>query len=217
MNFAEERGFNIKKAGGFGFTVLMHVLIACAVIFGLRTTFVSKPKMEEIQITLPTVAPPIANPTPPPPSKPQQKTVTTVETPPVKSEEPAPTPAPPDPAPATQANDNAPSAPNSNPDSTNTAGTPGVTSPAFTDLNSCKPEYPQAALLAEQTGTVRVKFIIGTDGNLVSASVLKSSGHKLLDKAAIDGLSRCKFKAAMQDGNPVQSWFVSDYVWSLNE
>jgi len=215
MNFAEDRGFTVKKAGGIGFTVVMHVLLAGAIVYGLSTTYISKPKVEEIEVTIPTVAPPVVEPTPPPPSKPLQKTVTTVETPPVKTEEAAP--APPDPAPAVQSNDNAPSAPNATAESSNTTGTPGVTSPAFTDLNSCKPQYPQAALMAEQTGTVRVKFIIGTDGNLVNASVLKSSGHKLLDKAAIDGLSRCKFKAAMQDGNPVQSWFVSDYVWTLND
>jgi len=214
MNYAEDPGFTLKKAGGIGITVLMHVLLVGAIVYGLSTTFISKPKVEEIEVMLPTIAPPVVEPKPPPPSKPIQKTVTTVETPPVKADVPAP--APPDPVPAAQPTDTAPSAPNATADSSNTTGTPGVTSPAFTDLNSCKPQYPQAALLAEQTGTVRVKFIIGTDGNLVTASVLKSSGHRVLDKAAIDGLSRCKFKPAMQDGNAVQSWFVSDYVWSLN-
>lgn len=216
MNFADNQGFNVKKAGGLGITVVMHVLIACAVIYGLRTTLITKEVPQEIEVTLPTIAPPVVDPTPPPP-KPQQKTVTTEVPPPVKTEEAAPLPAPPDPAPAPQVDNNAPSAPNGTTDSTNTSAAPGVTSPAFADLNSCKPTYPHAALMADQTGTVRVKFIIGTDGNLVSAAVLKSSGHQLLDKAAIDGLSKCKFKAAMQDGNPVQSWFVSDYVWSLND
>ncbi len=215
MNYAEDQGFTIKKAGGIGFTVLMHVLLAIAIVYGLSTTYISKPTVQEIEVTIPTVAPPVVEPKPPPPSKPVEKTVTQVEIPPVPTDVPAP--APPDPAPAVQSSDNAPSAPNATADSSNTTAAPGVTSPAFTDLNSCKPQYPQAALMAEQTGIVRVKFIIGTDGNLVTASVLKSSGHKLLDKAAIDGLSKCKFKAAMQDGNPVQSWFVSDYVWSLQE
>jgi len=215
MNFADEQGFSVKKAGGFGVTVVMHILLAGAVIYGLRTTFVTKPKVEEVQIVMPE-APPVVNPTPPPPSKPQVKTQE-VETPPIKPVEEAPVPAPPpDPTPAAATND-APPSPATNADSTVANGTPGVTSPAITDLNGCKPAYPQAALMQGQTGVVRVKFVIGTEGNLVSAGVVKSSGIKSLDRAAVDGLSKCKFKAAMQNGSPVQSWFVTDYVWSLDQ
>ena len=212
MNFADEQGFGVKKAGGLGVTIVLHVLLAGAVIYGLRTTFVSKPKIEEVQIVMPE-APPVVEPTPPPP-KPAVKTPE-VETPPIQPVEQAPVPAPPpDPAPPQAATNDAPS-PNTNADSTVANGTPGVTSPAITDLNSCKPAYPQAALKQDQTGTVRVKFVIGTEGNLVSADVVKSSGFKVLDRAAIEGLSKCKFKPAMQNGAPVQSWFVTDYVWSL--
>ncbi|HEX7644960.1 MAG TPA: hypothetical protein VF472_22380 [Burkholderiaceae bacterium] len=45
--------------------------------------------------------------------------------------------------------------------------------------------------------------------------MLQSSGHADLDRAAIHGLSRCAFRAATQDGAPVQSSLVTDYVWSL--
>ena len=216
MNFADNPGFNAKKAGGLGVTIVMHLLLAGAVVFGLRSAYITKPKVQEIEVVIPPEAPPIVNPTPPPPSKTVQKVVTPpVEQPVVKDA--APAPAPPDPAPAAEATNDGPPAPPSTPDSGNTTGAVGVTSPAFTDLNSCKPEYPHSAMMAGQTGTVRVKFVIGTDGKLVSAAVMKSSGYKILDRAAIDGLSMCKFKPAMQEGNPVQSWFVSDYVWSLND
>jgi len=215
MNFADEQGFGFKKAGGLGVTVVLHLLLAGAVIYGLRTTFISKPKVEEVQIVMPE-APPIVDPTPPPP-KPAVKTPQ-IEVPPIQPVEQAPVPAPPpDPAPAPQASNDAPPAPATDASSTVANGTPGVTSPAITDLNGCKPAYPQSALMQGQTGTVRVKFVIGTEGNLVSADVVKSSGVKSLDRAAVDGLSKCKFKPAMQNGNPVQSWFVSDYVWSLED
>ncbi len=215
MNFADEQGFGVKKAGGLGITVLLHVLLAGFVIYGLRTTFISKPKVEEVQIVMPE-APPVVDPTPPPP-KPQVK-VPEVVTPPIQPIEQAPVPAPPpDPAPPQTATNDAQPSPNTNADSTANNGTAGITSPAITDLNGCKPAYPQSALMQSQTGTVRVKFVIGTEGNLVSAEVVKSSGVKSLDRAAVDGLSKCKFKPAMQNGNPVQSWFVTDYVWSLHD
>jgi protein TonB len=85
------------------------------------------------------------------------------------------------------------------------------------DLNACKPAYPRAAVMSEEQGTVRVQFTIGAAGQLVAARVLKSSGYRNLDDAAVKGLSRCKFRPAYQNGNPVQSSFVSDYVWSLND
>ena len=215
MNFADEQGFSVKKAGGLGITVVMHVLLAIAVIYGLRTTFINKPVMEEVQVVMPE-PPPIVDPTPSAP-KPAAKTPV-IETPPIQPVEQAPVPAPPpDPVPPQAVASDAPPSPNANTDSTAKDGTAGVTSPAITDLNGCKPAYPQAALKQGQTGTVRVKFVIGTEGNLVSAEVVKSSGVKSLDTAAIDGLSKCKFKPAMQNGNPVQSWFQTDYVWSLQD
>ena len=213
MNFADDQRFGIRKAGGLGITIVLHVLLAGSVIYGLRTTFVSKPKIEEVQVVMPE-APPVVDPTPPPP-KPQVKTPQVV-TPPIQPVEQAQVPAPPpDPAPAQTASNDAPPSPNTNAESNN--ATAGITSPAIADLNSCKPAYPQSALMQGQTGTVRVKFIVGTEGNLVSADVVKSSGVKSLDRAAIDGLSKCKFKPAIQNGNPVQSWFVTDYVWSLQD
>ncbi len=215
MNFADEQSFGIKKAGGLGVTIVLHALLAGAVIFGLRTTFVSKPKIVEVQVVMPE-APPVVDPTPPPP-KPAVKTPQ-VETPPIQPVEQAPVPAPPpDPAPTQETRNDATPSPNATQDSNANNAPAGITSPAIADLNGCKPTYPQSAQMQNQTGTVRVKFVIGTEGNLVSAGVVKSSGVKSLDRAAIDGLSKCKFKPAMQNGNPVQSWFVTDYVWSLQD
>jgi len=215
MNFADDQSFGVKKAGGLGVTIALHVLLAGAVIYGLRTTFVTKPKIEEVQVVMPE-APPVVDPTPPQP-KTAPKTPPVV-TPPIEPVQQAEVPAPPpDPAPAQETSNDAPPTPAAPDANANANANAGVTSPAITDLNGCKPDYPQSARMQGQTGTVRVKFVIGTEGNLVSADVVKSSGVKALDRAAVDGLSKCKFKPAMQNGNPVQSWFVTDYVWALQD
>ena len=73
-----------------------------------------------------------------------------------------------------------------------------------------------AAQIAEETGTTRVEFTVGPNGQLVGAKLKKSSGSRALDKAAIDGLSRCKFNPGTQDGKPVQSTFSVEYVWKLD-
>jgi protein TonB len=89
--------------------------------------------------------------------------------------------------------------------------------PGFTDLNSCKPDYPHASLLAEEQGTVRIQFIIGIDNQLIETKVVKSSGYKSLDKATVNALSHCKFKSGYLDGKPVQSSFTAEYVWKLDQ
>ena len=50
-----------------------------------------------------------------------------------------------------------------------------VTAPAIVELRSCsKPEWPKEALRKEQTGTVTLAFLIGSDGKVKDAKVLKS-------------------------------------------
>jgi protein TonB len=44
----------------------------------------------------------------------------------------------------------------------------------------------------------------------------KSSGFKGLDKAALKGLSACKFKPGTKDGAPAQTWTKVDYAWKLD-
>jgi protein TonB len=87
--------------------------------------------------------------------------------------------------------------------------------PGFADLNSCKPDYPRASLLAEESGSVKVTFEVSADGQLVSSAVTQSSGYKNLDRATVNALSRCKFKPAFKDGHAIQSSFQAVYVWKL--
>jgi protein TonB len=84
------------------------------------------------------------------------------------------------------------------------------------DSKSCDPpKYPRAALMNEETGTVSMGFLIGTDGAVVESKVEKSSGSKSLDKAALSSLSQCKFKPGTKDGKPDKLWAKVDFVWKL--
>jgi protein TonB len=87
--------------------------------------------------------------------------------------------------------------------------------PASFDAKTCKAEYPKASLMNEEQGAVSLAFLVAADGSVIESKIEKTSGFKGLDKAAIKGLSTCKFKPGTKDGAPAQTWAKVDYVWSL--
>jgi bla regulator protein BlaR1 len=88
--------------------------------------------------------------------------------------------------------------------------------PGVLDFKSCaKPAWPKASLAARETGTVNLAFLIDADGNVHDSQVRRTSGHPALDEAARDGIAKCSFHAARQDGEPVTSWVMLQYVWTL--
>jgi protein TonB len=88
---------------------------------------------------------------------------------------------------------------------------------AQVDSNACeKPEYPASSIRTAEEGTVNLAMLIGPDGRVLESKVEKSSGSRALDKAAIQGLSLCKFKPGSIDGVPEKSWAKLQYVWTLN-
>lgn len=94
--------------------------------------------------------------------------------------------------------------------------TPVASTHAIADFSSCaKPEWPRKSLRDENTGTVTLSFLINKDGQVEDSKVMKSSGFTPLDMAARQGISRCHFKPATEDGKPVQSWTNMQYVWTL--
>jgi protein TonB len=87
------------------------------------------------------------------------------------------------------------------------------------NVNSCeKPEYPAAALRAEATGTTKIRFTVDASGKVSKAEVERSAGpsreHRLLDRTAIEALSKCPFKPGTDEaGQPVGATTVVEYVW----
>lgn len=95
-----------------------------------------------------------------------------------------------------------------------TGGT--LTRVAVIDFAKCKkPVWPAAALAAQHTGTVTMRFQVGLDGAVVRGDVLRSSGHDSLDQAALRGLLQCRFQPAQLEGVPLATSQTMMYVWTL--
>ncbi len=94
--------------------------------------------------------------------------------------------------------------------------------PARIDVSSCeKPEYPAAALRADATGTSKIRFTVDATGMVSKAEIERSAGasreHRLLDRTAIDALSKCRFKPGVDEsGKPIGGTTVVDYVWKTD-
>ena len=87
---------------------------------------------------------------------------------------------------------------------------------AVVNTSTCeRPEYPSASRRLEEEGSVKLKFLVGTDGKVIDSQVEKSSGFRRLDEAARQGLLKCQFKPASVGGIPQQSWATMTYTWRL--
>ena len=64
------------------------------------------------------------------------------------------------------------------------------------------PRYPPQALRRGERGTVVVRAEIGPDGVPTSVSLASGSGSRLLDRAALDGVRRWRFRPAQANGQP---------------
>ena len=223
MNFSQNKQNLGQRYGGLAVVILLHLFIVYALVSGLARKAAHQVAPELVAEIIAPIVPPPPPPPPPPPKVPPPKiaappppfvpapevrvkippppnTISAVST--VPPENPVmPRPAPPVDAPP------APPVPPA-PAPIRVAG--------INDLNSCKPDYPRASQMAEETGTTRVEFVVGPGGELIDAKVKKSSGSRNLDRAAISGLSKCKFNPGTQDGKPVQSTFSVEYVWKLD-
>jgi TonB family protein len=83
-------------------------------------------------------------------------------------------------------------------------------------FDSCaRPAYPRSSLRNEETGAVRLEFLVDTDGKPVQIRKTRSSGHAALDNATLLSLSACSFKPLAVDGKPAAAWAIVQYVWTL--
>jgi protein TonB len=215
MEFTQYERDPAKKMSGLLVVVLLHVLVVWALLTGLGhavVEIIKKPIetkiIEEVKPPPPPEVlppPPPKMTAPPPPFIPPPEVQVNVPPPPnaisqttsVKPENPVfnrPQPAAP---PAKE------------------AGPSHVG--AVVDFSTCaKPEYPRNSQRNEEQGTVMLAFLIGVDGGVKDAKVEKTSGFRELDKAALRGLSQCKFKPAQVDGKPTETWSSVQYVWRLD-
>lgn len=155
----------------------------------------------EVRVKPPPVRPPAitATPAPPPPA-------------PVRiAAPPAPVPAP-APVPVVAAPPAAPPPP---------APPVDRSRPARLDVAQCAPPvYPSDARRAEATGTSVILFEVDAQGRVTSSQVLGRAGfsreHRMLDRAAMDALGRCRFEPGRdRQGQPVGGRARVEYVWRL--
>ncbi|MEM1451776.1 MAG: energy transducer TonB [Planctomycetota bacterium] len=59
------------------------------------------------------------------------------------------------------------------------------------------PRYPPQARARRLQGTCKLLCVIGADGRVKSVTVATSSGHEILDDAAVDAVRRWRFKPAL--------------------
>jgi len=67
-----------------------------------------------------------------------------------------------------------------------------------------QPKYPAAALEFEATGTIVVRVLVGVDGLVKEAVVLKSFGNPACEQAALDAARQWEFDPATKDGAPFE-------------
>lgn len=159
------------------------------------------------------VAKPQAQPEPPPP-KPQPR-VERAEKPvpkqPVQevADEPAPQPASATPPPAQAV-----------------AATPAVAAAPVADtapdfkaayLNNPRPAYPMAARRMGWEGRVVLNVEVLAEGSCGDVNVFQSSGHDVLDNAALRTVKGWHFVPASRAGRPITQWFKVPVQFSLKE
>jgi protein TonB len=219
MNFSHEKNPG-KNVTGIAIVIVLHLIVAYGIVTGLGKRMVTKMAEAVETKIIEDVKPPPPPETPPPPPPPEMKAPPPPFIPPVEVQVQTPPPQQnviantTQQKPATTEINRAPPAPTAPPAPAAPAG-PSKTA-AVVDLNSCaKPEYPKSSLRNEETGVSTISFLIGGDGRVMDSKVTKSSGFRDLDKAAQAALGKCRFKAATENGAPVQSWQPVQYVWTL--
>lgn len=84
-------------------------------------------------------------------------------------------------------------------------------------LRRIHPLYPLIAKKSGWEGTVLVRVTVETNGRASQVDVSRSSGHKVLDAAAVKAIKRWTFRPA-RDGNiPIRSVVVIPLKFSLKE
>lgn len=77
------------------------------------------------------------------------------------------------------------------------------------------PDYPEMARASQLEGTVTVKVLVGPDGNVMQAVVLKGV-HPMLDAAAREAALKCKFTPGKQRNIPVKAWMAIPFRFRLH-
>lgn len=82
-------------------------------------------------------------------------------------------------------------------------------------LNNPRPAYPMVARRMGWEGRVVLNVEVLAEGSCGAASVFQSSGHEVLDNAALRTVQGWHFVPASRAGHPVTQWFKVPIQFSL--
>ena len=80
-------------------------------------------------------------------------------------------------------------------------------------LKQVPPQYPEVARKAGIQGSVILKVLIGTQGQVEQATVLR--GKDILQKAALEAIYQYQFEPARQNDKPVKVWLTMPIRFQL--
>lgn len=81
-------------------------------------------------------------------------------------------------------------------------------------LEYVAPEYPEEARLKGVSGQVLIKILVGADGTVIEAQVLKGADPRL-DAAALEAARETRWTPGSQRGVPVKTWMALPYSFTL--
>jgi protein TonB len=81
-------------------------------------------------------------------------------------------------------------------------------------ITKVPPEYPDIARQANVDGTVLMQVLVGKDGRVKDAKVMKSVA--MLDAAAMQAVKQWIFKPALSNNKPVAVWVAVPMKFTLN-
>ncbi len=77
------------------------------------------------------------------------------------------------------------------------------------------PEYPSASARRGEQGTAIVEIDVRADGSPATVRLLRSSGFRLLDNAAIDAARRARYRPATRRGGAIDSTLIVPFEFTL--
>ncbi|MDH4394883.1 MAG: energy transducer TonB [Limnobacter sp.] len=80
-----------------------------------------------------------------------------------------------------------------------------------------RPQYPSMARRLGQEGTVVLEVTVSTEGLAKSVRIQDSSGHELLDQAAVNAISKWKFVPAKRGDTPIEQKLNTRWTYKLEE
>lgn len=78
------------------------------------------------------------------------------------------------------------------------------------------PKYPLLAREKGYEGVVYLRVLVRVDGRVGQLAVDRSSGHEILDQAAVDSVKEWAFFPAKKGGKAVESWVLLPVKFALN-